>query len=136
MSFLPPKVQLKMSRAKVDTVSGIATILLKIPPGNRMVRGGACWFTNHHADDFVEVYVSDEDNLLGAGAGFIVNGYTEIALAGDNKGNYFEPDGKAHVEPISELGNLPTGLYLKIVATKGDLGADTLRVNINWGIEF
>jgi len=134
------KGTLKLAKAKATTSSGVATILLKVPgtPGSgdgRLIESGYGWFLIPHADDYAEVYVSDEDNILGYGAGAIVGSYTDTDVPSANKGWYFpKPDPTLRVDALAGIGFINAGLYLKIIATKGDLSSDTFMVNLKWGV--
>lgn len=131
---IPDRATVQMARMKCDTVSGVATCKIKIPADARKINGGLAWFGNHHADDFIAVYITDEDNLLGYGAGFVVGGYTDAAVPEANRG-WFIPTTAPYVsiERLVEFGTLPPNMWLKIVGTKGDGAADTLRINLHWG---
>ena len=133
------KATLKLVKSKSATQNGISIILLKVPGDSakgegRVVESGICWFLSPHVDDYVEVYITDEDNILGYGAGFVIASYTETELNADNKGWFFPPS-----EPIlkasalGDFGFIPSGFYLKIIATKGNSLADVFYCNIKWG---
>lgn len=130
----PLDLVLKTARAKGDTVDGIATILIEVPEDGRFVSKGRIWFQNQHADDHFKVYVSDENNVLGYGAGTVVGSYTDDDMAEDNQGHYICTHQKwSLLEALQGLGDLPGMLFLKVVAVKGDLSADTARINLEWG---
>jgi hypothetical protein len=139
INIMPERASLRMARGKADTTDGIATLLVKIPgtPGQdegRVISGGAGWFGNLHEDDYVKVYITDEDNITGAGAGAIVGKYTDEDVAEEDRGWYINKHkGWVDVRELQMFGIIPPGLYLKIVATKGDLSSDTFRMNIKWG---
>lgn len=133
---IPDRATVQMAKAKVSTnvLTGIGTILIKIPSGGRKINGGIGWFASPGNDDSFEVYVTDEDNILGGGAGAIISGYTDTDLPEENRGWYC-PIGAPYtaIERMVEFGTLPENLYLKIVAKKGVVGVDTFRANIHWG---
>jgi hypothetical protein len=139
INVMPERASLRMARAKEDTVDGVATLLIKIPgtPGvdlGRIISGGAAWFEVPHFDDHVTVYLSDEDNITGAGAGAIVGKYTDDDVIEEDRGWYINKHkGWIDVRQLQMFGIVPAGLYMKIIGTKGDLSADTLRMNIKWG---
>lgn len=131
---IPDRAIVQLARAKAATSSGVATILLKIPAAGRLIDGGRAWFETPHFDDFISVYVTDEDNLLGYGAGAVIGGYTDTDVPIDNRGTFI-PKTAPYVEltRLVDFGHLPGNMYLKIVGTTGDLRADNLRVNLHWG---
>jgi hypothetical protein len=142
MESIPQRASLRLAKVKADTVSGVATALLKVPgtPGvdkGRLIQGGTAWFGIPTLSDQIEVHISDEDNILGQGAGTIIASYTDSDVPEANKG-WFIPksDLGIQVTAFAELAAIPAGFYLKIVGKKGDLNlSDTLFVNIKWGIE-
>ena len=130
------ELTLKICSNKASTASGIASVLFKIPDGGRYIDGGEAWFGSHHADDKAEIYITDEDNLLGYGAGVVVGSYTDDAVTGyQQSGWFFGPDGLLKCNALAGFGVPPAGFYLKVTGTKGDLSSDTLYVNIRWGQE-
>ena len=140
MSYdIPERATLKIAKAKATTVNGIATVLLKVPGSpitvSRSISGGEGWFETSHPDDFAAIFVTDEDNILGYGIGFVVGTYVDTALPIENQGWYLpRPTQLLNVEAMTSFGRLNGGFYLKIVATKGDLSLDTFRCNIIWGL--
>jgi hypothetical protein len=139
ITIMPERASLQMARCKAATVEGVATINEKIPgtPGvdeGRVVSGGAGWFETQHPDDHVEVYLVDKDNITGAGVDAVVGSYTETDIAADYKGWFICQHKKIlDIRQLEQFGHLPAGLYLQIIATKGDLSADTFRINLKWG---
>lgn len=131
--YIPRKATTKVAKFKVDTVSGTATALLKVPGNGRVIKGGSAWFSTPHADDYIKFYVTDEDNILGLGAGIVVGSYTDGEVPVANEGWYMT--NPLVIEAIVSTGFLEPNFYLKIVAVKGDGSADTLRGNIHWGTE-
>ena len=131
---------LRMARFKVATVTGVSELLVKIPGtagsgDGRYVEGGRGWFETHNLDDCFTVCITDEDNIMGYGAGVMVGSYTEQEIATINEGWYIPVGSKeVIVNAMAGMGWIPSGLYLKITATKGDLSADNFRMNLNWGV--
>ncbi len=133
-THIPDRATVVMACMKADTVDGVATALLKVPTGGRKINGGTAWFSDNHNDDKVKVFVTDEDNILGYGAGFVVAGYTDTGVPEDNQGwliPYYAPF--VQIERLVDFGNLPQNLYIKVVGITGDLRASTFRVNLHWG---
>lgn len=132
--MIPDRATVQIACGKAATVTGVATILIKIPAPTRKISGGSAWFETQHFDDKVKIYVTDEDNLLGYGAGFVVGGYTDSDIPSENQGLYIPKiKGVAEVQKLTDFATLPALMYLKIVGVTGDTRADTLRVNLNWG---
>ena len=135
---LEERASLKMMKGKKSTTSGVAELLMKIPgqPGSgqgRYIVGGLAWFTTPHEDDKIEVFLTDEDNITGAGAGTVVGSYTESEGLEENKGWFIcKHSPFLEISPISGGAFIPAGFYLKIVATKGS-GEDDFYCNIKWG---
>lgn len=136
--LIPARGQLKTARSKVQTdINGDGIILLKIP-GNagsysRLIKGGVGWFDSHHADDNVCMAITDEDNILGGGAGVEVASYYDDEVPAANRGWYIPPSGSLEIHAITDIAELLAGLYLKITVKKGDNSQDWFRCNINWG---
>ncbi len=132
---------LKIARGKKNSGAsgGIYEIALKVPGtiasgDGRIIKGGQGWFDNHNADDFLEIYIQDDDNILGGGAGQVVGTYTDTEMDEENRGWYFNPDGCIKLDPLINTGFISSGLYLHVKATKGDEATDdTFRCNIKWG---
>ncbi len=136
---IPTRATLKIARAKDATTSGISTILIKSPgtPGSsegRLIEGGSAWFETPHHDDYVCIFVTDEDDILGYGEGATIGTYTDTDLDTANQGWYIPyPKGWADLSTFGGIGFIPAGLYLKVIATKGDASSDTFRMNVKWG---
>lgn len=139
VGFKPERGTLKTARVKIQTdINGDATILLKVPGTtgvkSRLVEGGAGWFDSPHADDFIKISISDEDNILGYGAGVEVGSYYDADVATDNQGWYIPFHSKSiDISALADMGHLIGGLYLKIAIKKGDNSQDWFRCNIKWG---
>lgn len=121
-------------------IDGIATVLIKVPGTHgsgdgRWISSGMAFFDVHHPDDKVNsVRFTDEDNILGYGAGFVVGSYTDDDADSANQGWHIPPPGWVEAEAIGGYGFAPSGFYIKVVGTKGG-GATTgnLYMNIEWG---
>jgi len=115
-----------MAKGKATAVNGVATIIITVP-AVRKVSGGQAWFENHHPDDSVQVFITLPD-------GTVLNTYTDTQVAADNQGWYIGPSGKTEIRQMADFGTIPqAGLQLRVVGTKGDGSADTLRTNVLWG---
>lgn len=139
VGYIPEKGTLKTARSKVQTnTNGDGLILIKVPGTNgkksRLVEGGEGWFDNPHPDDWVKISISDEDNILGNGAGFEAGSYYDGEVPYDNQGWYICSHRKyVSMKALSDMGNLLGGLYLKIIVKKGDNSQDWFRCNFKWG---
>ena len=125
-----------------DTVdgSGNATILIKVPgtPGSsdgRWISSGIAFFDVHTAGDKVlGVYFTDEDDILGYGAGFVVGSYTDDEADSGQQGWAIPPNGFVKAEAIGGYGFAPAGFYVKVVGKKaGALPTGKFYVNLEWG---
>ena len=133
-------VKLASAQADVD-VNSLATILIKIPGtpnsgAGRWIDGGIAWFDDQHKDDrILSVEFTDEDNLLGNGAGTVVGTYTDTELDAAQQG-WRIPNKKGMIEVIAMggYGFAPAGFYIKITGKKGgSLTTGTIYMNIMWG---
>jgi hypothetical protein len=139
---IPDRSTLKMARCKVTTDgAGLGIILLKIPGtsgvlGERIVNGGAGWFKTPHDDDYIKVFVTDEDDILGGGAGAQIGSYTDEGVPAGNQGWYAPKSAPVFgMHKIGDMnGLLMGGLYLKMYVQKGDNSVDDFWCNLEWGV--
>lgn len=133
---------LKLASAQTDVGSdSLATVLIKIPgtPGSadgRWIGGGIAWFDDQHKDDrIMSVEFTDEDNILGYGAGTVVGSYTDRDVDTNQQGwRIPNKRGMIEVEALGGYGFAPAGFYLKIIGKKGgELTTGTFYLNIEWG---
>jgi len=129
---------LQLARIKITTnASGYGSHALKVPGtagdmSSRLIIGGQGWSDNYHADDVVKICLTDEDNILGYGAGSVIKAYTDLGVPSGNQG-WFTPKGEPlDLDSFSGIGSLLAGLYLKIEVQKGDNSIDIFRCNIKW----
>lgn len=89
-------------------------------------------------DRITKIEITDEDNLLGAGAGYVVDALHDIDLTAANQGWYFYPSeggkGEVEVTPSDKFGELNGGLYIK-ATLKRAVGSPATKalVNLDWG---
>jgi hypothetical protein len=124
---------------EINLQTGQCVLLLRVPgipgQGKRFVASGMAWFENPELLDRVMVYISDEDNLLGQGAGIIIGSYTDDE-AEESKRGWFIPPGRgyADAQAIGGYGELPSGFYLKIIGIKQTPAiGGKFFCNIEWG---
>lgn len=125
----------KIAKASAQTnVSGVATILIKIPSAGRRVVSGGIWFANKHQDDKVSVTLVDHDNIYGGGVDYVVDTFDDTDMDSTNQGSFIPyPLGYLGTDSLANVGVLPAGLYVKIVGTKGGVSlADTMYANVTW----
>lgn len=128
----------QMLRGSVIATNGQGTLLLKVPGtvgvDKRYLKGGFGWFSNPVEGDNVKVYVSDEDNIMGAGAGYVVASINDDQAPVNNQG-WFIPKHKPiiKIEGFEDYMELVSGLYIKLVVAKGDNTTDTFYANIYAG---
>jgi hypothetical protein len=125
----------------VDGTTGIGVVFLKVP-GNpsagdgRFVAGGTAWFDTQQINDRVLVYVTDEDNIFGYGAGAILKSYTDDDCAAEFQGWRIPMRrGLVEVEPIGGYGFMPAGAYLKIIGRRDPSALPNQKFvfNVFWG---
>jgi hypothetical protein len=101
----------------------------------RTISGGWGYFANQQDGDYVTAEVRDDDNLLGLGAGVVVETFHDTSVPAGNQGWYFPRQQVLELRPLvsDDPSNLPAGFYLHILAQKALVGIDTFYVNIHWG---
>jgi hypothetical protein len=142
-------IKLLLSRASSATVSGVADATIKIPgtfaldingtPVNtRTISGGWGYFANQQDGDWVTAEVRDDDNILGYGAGFVLDTFHDKDLPSANQGWFFPKQEVLELRPLisDDPTDIPAGMYLHILATKADLSSDTFYVNVHWGLRI
>ena len=144
---LPQSVKILLARGEANTDgAGLADVAIKIPgtfgtnpdgslKSERTISGGWGYFGNQADGDWVTAEVRDDDNLLGLGAGFVLDAFHDNALPAANKGWYFPRQQVLELRPVvsDDPSALPCGMYLHILAQKKVVSADTFYVNIHWG---
>lgn len=148
---LPTKVQTefeqndmvpKFATGVSSFVSNVATIKIKCPgtPGvtGRYLIDGYC-FTDafYFGDRISKVQVTDEDDLLGGGAGTVLKTYHDADLPTANQGwmLWAEPSGTGgcDLDNAGGFADFPAGMYLYVEITKEALSTATKAgVNIFW----
>ena len=140
--IIPPKGVLKVcSGSQATDGSGIATIEIKVPgtfvntstPG-RLIAGGRAWFENPaHGDCVCKLEIVDVDNILGAGAGYVVTRYIDDGVDSANQlVEICKQHGFAEVDSFEDPGAPPSELYLRIEGKAAANRSDTFRVNVLW----
>ena len=135
------KILLARGQAATDLVTGIADIGIKIPGtvglNERTIEGGSGCFSIHEPGDYLTAEVRDDDNLLGLGAGHVLDSFHDTGVASGNEGWYFMGSNILHLHPIvdNDPTDLPSGMYLHIMGHKAVIPnpAHTLYINIHWG---
>ena len=138
--MIPERSKLVMAKIKITTDgSGYGSTTIKVPgipgkSGERIISGGDGWFESQHPDDTVKVSLTDEDNLLGSGSGYMIGSFYDTEVGSGNQGWYVPAPWKVvQLSAIANLTHLTGGMYLKIEVQKGDNTVDTFRANIRWG---
>ncbi len=157
---------LKLARSKIVIAAGYGHALIPVPGtfgatgSGRWVAGGNALIDTWDGDDYIMVYVTDEDRLLAAAYGGltdeqmigqgdfptypIVKSYTDDELTLENQGWHFwpyfsangvDPAGETEVDPIGGYGFIPAGFYLKITVTRSNplKPTGTAYFDIFWG---
>ena len=146
MGLITEYATLKLAKGKgVTTASTPATVDIKSPgdpttKDGRVVRGGQAWFETPHADDYIEVYLVDKDNLIPVESRVafpnypIIGSFTDEEVDAANKGFWIPIHQKfIEVRAIGDMGFINAGFYLRMIGHKGDNSVDTFRANIEWG---
>jgi len=133
-------LKLAHGEATVDSETGLATVLIKIPgtPNSgdgRWISCGIGFFDVHTPGDKVlGVYFTDEDNLLGYGAGTVIGSYTDDDAAEENRGWAVPPSGWLKAEAVGGYGFGPSGFYIKVIGKKaGESPSGKFYINMEWG---
>jgi len=145
---IPQSVKLMLARGEANTDgSGTANVIIKVPgtfsvdaKGNlaseRTVEGGFGLFKNQEPGDYLKIELKDDDNLLGYGAGFVLETFHDTDVAASNQGWYFMGSEVMEIHPIvsDDPTDLPCGMYLHMTGQKANIAtSDTLYINLHWG---
>ena len=148
MSVIRQSVKLLLAKGSQATDGGgLAEVVLKIPGTfgtdefgqlltERTISGGWGYFENQEDGDYVTADVRDDDNLLGYGAGFVLERFHDNDVPAANQGWYFPRQQVLELRPLvtDDPTNLPNAMYLHIMAQKANVAtSDTFYVNIHWG---
>lgn len=98
---------------------------LKITDAAAYLNGGSILYQSANWGDYIKAQVVDVDNILGYGAGFVVNTYI-------NK-RYIHPDENYDDIELPYVGNILQNLYLRIAYTSTSTTTD-VKVAINYYI--
>lgn len=125
---------------------GKAIVLMKIPgtpnptgdvsKDGRWISSGIAFFdVATPGDKILSVRFVDHDNMLGAGADFVVGSYTDDDAEQDEQGWFIPPKkGEMKAEAIGGYGFAPAGFYIMVEGQKGGgLTTGTFYVNFEWG---
>lgn len=120
--------------------NGDVEMTLQIPgtPGTadgRWINGGTAFFhTPHSGDRVTACEVVDLDDLLGAGAGYVVKTFHDQDVDANNQGWRIPTKrGLVEVETMGGYGFIPAGLYIRIKGKKGEgITTGTLCINMEW----
>lgn len=144
---VPSSIKLLLARGSSATDgAGKAEVVIKIPgtfgfngdgslKTGRTISGGWGYFASQADGDYCYAEVRDDDNLLGYGAGFVIDTFHDKDVPTANQGWYFPRQEVLELRPLvtDDPSNLPCGMYLHIIAQKAIVGADTFYVNLHWG---
>jgi hypothetical protein len=97
------------------------------------VSGGVAFFNIWTPGDKIKkLEIVDIDNVLGAGAGYILMNYHDEQATEANAGIFIGPQGLCEIEAFGGYGFIPSGIYIRVTAQKGS-GTGTLYCNIFGG---
>lgn len=89
-------------------------------------------------DAVTKIEITDDDNILGAGSGYVVTALHDTELNAANQGWYFYPShggtGEIEITPPTNFGEINGGLYIKATIVKAPASLATkVLVNLDWG---
>ena len=139
-SILPPSVKLLLAKGKATTdVNGRAEVIIEVPANGRSITGGDGCFSGQLPDDYLTIELRDDDDILGGGAGALVNAFHDLDEPTVNQGWFFL-GGLLQLDPLidGETTDLPGGLYLHIFGHKAVVPQtpETLYINLRWGKRY
>ena len=141
-------LKLACAMGTFDATTNLAVCEIVIPgifggfaydaPGRFVAGGYAFTDAGKVGDRCTKIEVVDKDNLLGAGAGYIVKTYHDQDVDPSMAGWYLyaAPGGQQEVEidPIGGYGKIPAGLYLRVTFERvAGSTATKVATNIWWG---
>lgn len=101
------------------------------PAVGRLMFRGDMWVGTATGGDRAYVQVTDEDNILGAGAGLVVGDYRDTDMDAANQGHYLK-NGEVSLGGIAGYGPAVGGLYLKTTLVVPAARNDTIYANVHW----
>ena len=141
ITVMPQSVKIYLARGSAATDgAGTADVVIKVPGtvGNkeRTIEGGFGCFQNQEPGDYLQIDLRDDDNLLGYGAGFVLDTFNDPGTPAANSGWYFLGSSILNLHPIvsNDPTELPSGMYLHVIGQKANIAtSDTLYINLHWG---
>jgi hypothetical protein len=147
---VPSSIKLLLARGSSATDgAGKAEVIVKIPgtfglnsdgsmKAGRTISGGWGYFASQADGDYCYADVRDDDNILGYGAGAVLDTFHDLDVPASNQGWFFPRQEVLELRPLvtDDPSRLPCGMYLHIFGQKGVVGVDTFFVNLHWGVRL
>lgn len=138
---MPQSVKILLARGEASTDgSGLAEIIIKVPGSlgskDRTIDGGTGYFENQEHGDYLKIELRDDDNLMGYGAGFVLDSFHDTSVPASQQGWYFMGSDTLSLNPVvsNDPTELPSCMYLHLLGQKANIAtSDTLYVNLHWG---
>lgn len=123
-----------------------ATISIKIPGifsgvnppcDGRYIDAGEGWFyPGADGDRVTAITVTDNDNLLGAGAGTVLGTYHDAQVDADNQGWVLHTVYPTEISTLGWYGFIPAGMYMNITVKRSATasGNGNFYCNLKWGM--
>jgi len=139
---------LQMSNMQSSNIApgASATVTLQIPgtfngvnpPANgRYIDEGEAWFyPGADGDAVTGITITDNDNLLGMGAGTVIGTYSDIQVPTANQGWALHPVFPTEVSTLGWYGFIPSGMYLNISIQRSATATvnGNFYCNLKWGM--
>ena len=136
LTTLAPDDLLYTVDASVGVNGGRKVTAANLKTSGRVLAKGMAFFGSVTAGDKISsIVITDDDNILGYGQGFVVKTIHDSDLPEANMGWFVPPSvGYLEVSALKAFRFIPSGLYLKVSGEKSGLLASTLYVNLHWGV--
>jgi hypothetical protein len=139
---------LQMSNMQANNVAPSASAVVTIqipgtfngvnPPCNgRYIDEGEAWFyPGVDGDTVTSITITDNDNLLGIGAGAIIGTYSDSQVPSANQGWALHPVFPTEVSTLGWYGFIPSGMYLNITVQRSTNATvnGNFYCNLKWGM--
>lgn len=108
------------------------------PADGRYIDEGEAWFyPGADGDRVTSIVLSDNDNLLGAGAGYVLGTYHDAQVSANNQGWILHPVFPTEVSTLGWYGFIPAGMYMTITVKRAASASanGNFYCNLKWGMK-